>query len=158
MFLICICSCSVQFSCSILYETLQPHGLRMPGLPVHKQLPEFTQTHIHWVSDAYEPLHPLFSRSPSTFNLSQHQGLSNESVLHNRWPKYWSSASTSALPMNIQYWFSLGWPGWISLPSKGLSRVFSNTTVKSINYLLLSFLYSPTLTSVHDYWKNHNLD
>ena len=56
---------------------------------------------------------------------------SNESVLHIRWPKYWSfSFSISVLPMNIQSWFPLGWTGWISLQSKGLSRVFSNTTVE----------------------------
>ena len=55
---------------------------------------------------------------------------SNESALHIRWPKYWSSASTSVLPMNIQDWFLLGWTAWISLQSKGLSRVFSNTTVQ----------------------------
>ena len=62
----------------------------MPGLPVHHQLPEFTQTHVHWVGDAIQPSHPLSSPSPLAFNLSQHQGLSNESVLHIRWPKYWS--------------------------------------------------------------------
>ena len=70
----------------------------------------------------------------------------------------WVSASTSVLPMNIQDWFPLGWLGWISLLPKGLSRVFSNTTVQSINTLVLSFLYSPTLTSIHDYWKNHSFD
>ena len=63
--------------------------------------------------------------------------------------------SASVLPMNIQDWFPLGWTGWISLLSKGLSRVFSNTTVQSINSSVLSFLYSPTLTSIPDYWKNH---
>ena len=69
------------------------------------------------------------------------------------------SASTSVLPMNIQDWFPLEWTGWISLQSEGLSRVFSNTTVqKSINSSVFSFLYSPTLTSIHDYWKNHSLD
>ena len=55
---------------------------------------------------------------------------SNESVLHIRWPKYWSSVSTSVLPMNTQDWSPLGWTGWISLQSKGLSRVFSNITVQ----------------------------
>ena len=65
------------------------------------------------------------------------------------------SASASVLPMNIQDWFLLELTGLISLQSKGLSRVFSN---KSINSSALSFLYSPTLTSVHDYWKNHSLD
>ena len=68
------------------------------------------------------------------------------------------SASASVLPMNIQDWFPLGGTGWISLQSKGLSRVFSNTTVQKHQFLALSFLYSPTLTSIHDYWKNHSLD
>ena len=68
------------------------------------------------------------------------------------------SASTSVLPMNTQAWFPLGWTGWISLQSKGLSRVFSNTTFKSINFSVLSFLYSPTLISIHDYWINYHLN
>ena len=68
------------------------------------------------------------------------------------------SASTSVLPMNTQDWSPLGWTGWISLKSKGLSRVFSNTTVQSINSSALSFLYSSTLTSIHDHWKNCSLD
>ena len=68
------------------------------------------------------------------------------------------SASASVLPINTQDWSPLGWTGWISLQSKGLSRVFSTTTVKSINFLALSFLYSPTLTSIRDHWKNHSLD
>ena len=68
------------------------------------------------------------------------------------------SASTSVLPMNTQDWSPLGWTGWISLQSKGLSRVFSNTTVQKINSSVLSFLHSPTLTSTHDHWKNHSLD
>ena len=68
------------------------------------------------------------------------------------------SALTSVLPMNTQDWSPLGWTGWISLQSKGLSRVFSNTMVQKHHSLVLSFLYSPTLTSIHDYWKNHSLD
>ena len=62
----------------------------MPGFPVHHQLPELTQTHVHWVGDTIQPSHPLSSPSPPAFNLSQHQGFSNESVLPIRWPKYWS--------------------------------------------------------------------
>ena len=62
----------------------------MPGLPVHQQLPEFTQTHAQRVSDAIQPSHPLPSPSPPTFNLSQHGGFSSESALRIRWPKYWS--------------------------------------------------------------------
>ena len=82
---------------------------------------------------------------------------SNESALHIRWPKYWVSTSTSVLPMNTQDWSS-GWTVWISLQSKGLSRVFSSTTVQKHQFLVLSFLYGPTLTSIHDYWKNHSFD
>ena len=68
------------------------------------------------------------------------------------------SASASVLPMNTQDWSPLGWTGWISLQSKGLSRVFSHTQFKSINSSALSFLYSPALTSTHDYWKKQSLD
>ena len=66
---------SVQFSCSVVSGSLQPHGLSMPGLPVHYQLPEFTQSHVHWVSDAIQSSHPLLSPSLPALNLSQHQGL-----------------------------------------------------------------------------------
>ena len=68
------------------------------------------------------------------------------------------SASAPVLPINIQDWFPLGWTGWISLKSKGLSRVLSKSQFNTINDSVLSFLYSPTLTSIHDYWKNHSLD
>ena len=67
------------------------------------------------------------------------------------------SASALALPVSIKDWFPLEWTGWISMQSKGLSRVFSNTTVQSINYLVLSFLHSSTLTSIHDYQRKPKL-
>ena len=66
---------SVQFSCSVVSDSLQPHNCSMPGLPVHHQLPEFTQTHAHWVNDTIQPSHPLSSPSPAASNPSQHQGL-----------------------------------------------------------------------------------
>ena len=68
------------------------------------------------------------------------------------------SASASVPPMNTQDLSPSGWTGWISLQSKGLWRVFSNTTVQRLNFSVLSFLHSPTLTSIHDHWKNHSLD
>ena len=83
---------------------------------------------------------------------------SNESTLRMRWPKYWSFSFSISLSKEHPGLFPLGWTGWISLQSKGLSRVFSNTTVQSINSLVLSFLYSLTLTTIHDHWKNHSLD
>ena len=67
-----------------------PMNCSTPGLTVHHQLPEFTQTRVHCVSDAIQPPHPLLSPSPPVLNLSQHQGFSNEFVLRIRWPKYWS--------------------------------------------------------------------
>ena len=94
--------------------------------------------------------HPLLllpSIFPSIREISQFFASGNQSI--------WASASASVLPMNIQDWFLLGFTGLISLQSKGLSRVFSNTTVQKHQFLWLSFLYSPTLTSIHDHWKNH---
>ena len=66
--------------------------------------------------------------------------------------------STSVLPVNFQDLSPVGWTGWISLQSKGLSRVFSDTTVQKNQFFTLSLLYGPTLTSIQDYWKNHNFD
>ena len=78
---------SVAQSCPTLCD---PMDCTTPGFPVHHQLPELTQTHVHRVNDAIQPSHPLSAPSPAAFSLSQHQGLSNESVLHIRWPMYWS--------------------------------------------------------------------
>ena len=110
-----------------------PMDCSVPGLPVHHQLPEFTQTHVHWVGSAIQPSHPLSSPSPHAFSLSQHQGLFQwvSSLHQSGGQSIGVSASASVLPKNIQDWFPLGWTGWISLQSKGLSRVFSNTTVQS---------------------------
>ena len=78
---------SVAQLCATLCD---PMACSTPGFPVHQQLPEPTQTHVHRVDDAIQPSHPLSFPSPPVLNLSQHQGLSSESVLHIRWPKYWS--------------------------------------------------------------------
>ena len=99
-------------------------------------------------------LAPFFSCSQSLpvsgfFPVSQ--------LFTSRGPSIVTSSSASVLPMNIQDWFPLGRTGWISLQSKGLSRV-SNITVQSISSLVLNFLYGPPLTSIHDYWKNHSFD
>ena len=119
---------SVTQSCLTLCDLTD---CNTPGLPVHQQLLEFTQTHIHWVGDAIQPSHPQPFTSLPAFNLSQNQGLfwwvnSSHQVLKS----IGASASASVLPMNIQDWFPLGWTDLIPLQSKGLSRVFSNTTVQ----------------------------
>ena len=87
---------AVQFSCSVVSDSLWPHGLQHARLPCPSPAPRVVQTHVRWVGDVIQPSHPLSSPSPA-FNLSQHQGLSNESVLHIRWPKYWSFSFSSSL-------------------------------------------------------------
>ena len=139
-------------------QLCDPMNCSTPGLPVHYQLPEFTQTHVHWVDDAIQPSHPLSSPSPPTFNLSQHQGLLPMSQLFT--PDGQSigvSASTSVLPMNTQDWFPLGWTAWISLKPKGLSRVLQHHSSKA-SVVSCSAFFIVQLTSIHDHWKNHSFD
>ena len=106
----------------------------MTGLPVHHQLPEFTQTHVHWVSDAIQPSHPLSSPSPPAFNLSQQQGLFKWVSSSHQVAKVWSF-SFSIYPSNeYSGLISFRMAGWIFLQSKGLSGVFFNTTQSSHDY------------------------
>ena len=118
---------SVAQSCPTLCN---PMDRSTPGLPVHHQLQESTQTHVHWVGYAIQQSHPLSSPSPPALNLSQHQGLFKCRLFASSGRSIGVSASTSVFPMNTQDWSPLGWTGWISSQSKGLSRVFSNTTVQ----------------------------
>ena len=125
---------SVHFSHSVVSDSLWPMEYSMPGHPVHHQLPDFTQTHVHWVGDAIQTSHPVVPFSsclqsfPATgsFQMSQFVASGGQNI----------GVSTSALvlPMNSQDWFPLGWMGLISLQSKGRSRVFSNTTVQKLQY------------------------
>ena len=132
---------SVQFSsvaqpCPTFCE---PMDCSTPGFPVHHQLPEFTQTHIHWVGDAIHLilchpllLHPQSFPASGSFQINQFFILGGQSI--------GDSASVAVFPMNIQNWFSLGLTGLISLQSKGLSRVFSNnTTVQKHQFLRWAF-------------------
>ena len=119
---------SVTQSCPTLCN---PMNCSTPGLPVNHQHLELAQTHVHRVGDGTQPSHPLSSPSPPAFSLSQHQGVFPMS-------QFFESGSqsigalvlASVLPINIQDGFPLEWTGWISLQSKGLSRVFSNTIVQ----------------------------
>ena len=104
-----------------------PMNHSTPGLPVHHKLLEFTQTHVHQVSDAIQPFHPLSSPSPPAPNPSQHQSLFQwVSSLHEV-AKAGVSASASFLPKKSQGWSPSEWTGWISLQSKGLSRQRGNS-------------------------------
>ena len=120
---------SVQsLSCVQLCDSMD---FSKPGFLVYHQLPELTQTHVHWVGDAIQPSHPLSSPSPPAFSHSQHQGLFQwVSSSHQVAKLLRVSISAPVLPTNILGWFPLAWTGWVSLLSKGVSRVFSNTTVQ----------------------------
>ena len=150
----CYC-CSVVQACLTLCN---PMDCSTPGLPVHHLVLELAQTHAHQISDAIQPSHPLSSPSPPTFSLSQHQG-----------PFQWVSSScqvVKGLEFQLQHQ-SFQWTprtdfqnGLVGSPcSPGDSQESSPTPRFKIIYSLdLSFLYSPTLTSKHDYWKNHSFD
>ena len=149
-----------QFSSVQSRPTLcDPMNCSTPGLPVHHQLLGFTQTHVHRVGDAIQPSHPLSSSSPPTFNLSKHQGLFQ-----------WVSSShqiAKVLDFQVQH-HSFQWifrtdflqNGLVESPCSPRDSQEPSPTpqFKSINSSALSLLHSPTLTSIHDHWKNYSLD
>ena len=147
---------SVAQSCPTLCD---PMNRSTPGLPIHHQLPDFTQTHVHRVSDAIQPSHPLSSPSPPTPNPSQHQSLFQ-----------WVNSShevAKVLEFQLQHHSLQRNPradllhnGLVGSPCSPRDPQESSPTLqfKSINSSVLSFLYSSSLTSIHDYWKNHSLD
>ena len=152
---------SVQFSsvaqwCLTLCD---PMNCSTPGLPVCHQLLEFTQTHVHWVGDAIQPSHPLSSPFPPAPNPSQHQRLfqwvnsSHEvaKVLEFQLPHH--SVQTTPKADLLQN-------GLVGSPCNPRDSQESSPTpqFKSINSSVLSFLHSPTLTPIHDHWKNHSFD
>ena len=125
-----------------------PTDCSTPGFPVLHCLLKLAETHVHWVSDVIQQSHPLLSPSSSALNLSHHQGLFQWVGPLNKMARVLELQlqHQSVLPMNIQVLFHLGLTTLISLRSKGLSRVFSNTTVQNINSLMLSLHYGWILT------------
>ena len=152
---------SVQFiSVAQLCLTLcDPMNRSMPGLPVHQQLPGFTQTHVHWVGDAVQPSHPLSSPSPPALNLSQHQGLfqwvsSLHQVAKGLEFQLQHQSFQWTLRTDFLYDELVGSP----CSPRDSQESFPTPQFKSISSSALSFLYTPTLTPIHGYWKNHSLD
>ena len=139
--------------CLILCDSMD---CSMPGFPVDHQLPEFTQTHVHWVSDAIQPSQPLSFPSPLACSLSQHQGLFKQVSSSHRWPKYWSFSFSISPSNEYSVLISLRMDWLDLLAVQGTQESSPSPQFKSINSLALSFLYSPTLTSIPDYWKNHS--
>ena len=140
-------------------DSLRPHGLQHARLPCPSPAPGVYPNSCpssRWCHPTISSSVIPFSSCLQSFPVSGSSPMSQ--FFASGGQSIGVSASASVLPMNIQDWFPLGWTGWISLPSKGFSRVFSNITVQKHQFLLLSFLYIPTLTSVHEYWKNYNFD
>ena len=151
------------FSCSVVSGSLKPRGLQQATPPCPSPtLGDYSNSYplSQWCHPAISPSivpfssHLQSSPASGSFQMSQFLSSGGQSI--------GVSVSASVLPMDTKDWFRLGWIGWISLQSKGLSRVFSwekkASRFKSINISVLSFLYSPTLTSIYNYWKNHSLD
>ena len=159
LYILCKDMHSVQFSPSVVSNSLQPHGLKHARTPC----PSPTTGAYSNSCPSSQWCHPSISSSVVLFS-SWLQSLSVSGSFPISQLYAWGaqsigvSASASVLPMNTQDWSPSGWTGWIALQSKRLSRVPPTPQFKSINSLVLSFLHSPTLTSIHDHWKNHSLD
>ena len=150
---------SVQFSRSVMSDCLWPHESQHARPPCPSPTPGVHRDSCpsnQWCHPAISSSVIPFSSCPQSlpasgsFQMSQLFASGGQSI--------GASASAWVLPMNIQDWFPLGWTGWISLQSKGLSGVFSNTTVQKHQFFGAQLSYSPTLTSIHDYWKHHSFD
>ena len=150
---------SVQFSCLVVSDSLQLHGLHHPRPPrpsptpgVHSNSCPLSQWCHATISSSVVPFSSCLQCFPASdsFQMSQ--------LFASRGQSIGVSASTSVLPMNTQDWFPLGWTGWIPCSPRDFQESSPTPQFKSINSWALSFLYSPTLTSIHDYWKNHSLD
>ena len=142
---------SVVQSCPTLRD---PMDCSTPGFPVHYQLLELVQTHVHWVwchptiSSSVVPFSHL--QASGSFQLSQFFASDGQSIS--------VSDSASVLPMNIQDWFPLGLSDLISLQSKGLSRVFPNTTIRKHQFFSNDYSLWSNSHSIHDCWKNHSFN
>ena len=149
---LCCCCCSDAQSCLTLCD---PMDCSMPGFPVLHHLPELAQTHVHeslMTSNHLILCHPLLLL-PSIFPSIRVS--SNESVLSIRWPKYWSFSVSPSSEYSGLISFRID---WFDRTPRDSQESSPTPQFKSINSSALSFLYGPTLTSSHDYWKNHSFD
>ena len=150
---------SVQFSCSVVSDSLWPHGPQHDKPPCPSPTPGVYPNSCplsQWCHLTTSSSVIPFSSCPQSFPESGSLQMSQLFVSGGQ--SIGVSASKSVLPMNTQDWSPLGWTGWISLLSKGLSRVFFNTTLQKHQFFCPQLSYSLNLTSIHDHWKNHSLD
>ena len=150
---------SVQFSHSVVSDSLRPHGSQHARPPCPSPTPGFhsdSRPSSQWCHPAISSSVIPFSSCPQSLPASESFPMSQLFAWGGQSPGV--SALASVLLKKSQGWSPLEWTGWISLQSKGLSRVFSNTTVQKHQIFGTQPSYGPTLTSIHDYWKNHSLD
>ena len=136
--------CLVAKSCQTLYDLVD---CSPPGLPVLHYLPKFAQTHIHWVGDAIQPSHPLLPPSPLPSNFPISKSFLMSHLFSSGDQNFGAPASAMVLLMSIQDWFPLGLTGLISLQSKGVLRVFSNTTIREHQFFVTQ----------HSLWTNSHI-
>ena len=150
---------SVQFSHLVMSDSLRPHGLQHAWLPCPSPTPRACSDSgpLSWwchptILSSVIPSSSCLQSLPAlgSFPMSQLFTSDGQSIA--------VSPSASVLPVNIQEWFPLGWTGWIPCSSRDIQESSPTPQFKSINSLVLSFLYSPTLMSIHDYWKNYSFD
>ena len=150
---------SVQFSRSVVSDSVNPMNRstwRAASLSITNSQSSPKLTLNWWCHPTISSSVIPFSSGPQSFPESRSFQISQ--LFSSGGQSIGVSASTSVLPMNTQVWSPLGWTRWISLKSKRLSRVFSNTTVQKHQFFCAQLSYSPTLISTRDYWKNHSLD
>ena len=151
-----------QFSLVQLHSHVRlcdPMDCSRTGLPVHHQCPEFTQTQVHWVSDAIQPPHPRRPLLLPPSIVPSIRVFSSESALHIRGPKYWSfsfNISPSNEPSGLIS-FRMDWLDLLAVQGT-LKSLLQHHSSKASILQHSAFFYYPTLTSIHDYWKNHSFD
>ena len=146
--------CSVARLCPTLCNSM---NCSTPDFPVLHYLSEFAQVHVHWDGDTIQLAHLLPSSSPFALNLPSIRVFSNESALHIRWPKDWSFSISPSNEYSRMISFSIAWFDLFS-DQRTLKSLLQQHSCESTNPLVLSLLYGPNLTFIHDYWKSHSFD
>ena len=153
------CCCSVTQWCP---TPCDPMDWSKPGFPVLYHLPDLAQTHVHWVGDTIHPCHPLLPPSLPALNLSQHQGLFQWVGCLQQVAKYWSLSFSFSISPSNEYsgliFFRIDWFDLLAVQGALKSLLQHHNLFESISSSVLNLLYGPTLTLVHDYWKNHRFD
>ena len=152
--MISFCCCSVTQLCPALCD---PMDCSTPGLPAHHRLPELAETHVYQVGDAIQPSPPLFSPSPPPSIFPSIRVFSSEPALHIRWPEYWSFSNSPSNEYSELISIRIDWFDLLAVQVTLKKESSPAPRFKTISSLVLSLLYGPALTSIHNYWKTITL-